>query len=138
MAIEVYEYDFLKLLDYDDSDCSYRIEINTPALEYFKFNGHLSEVVFLQKLDNLVQADIHICTLKAANRIFKLLAAFYNVKFLSLFSGHSECLCNGSIYPFRFQNLLRLDFMVNALNWHVLQTLLRNAPKLEVLDVINT
>ena len=49
-----------------------------------------------------------------------------------------QCLCNGSIYPFRFQNLLRLDFMANALNWHVLQALLRNAPNLEVLDVINT
>ena len=85
IAIKVLTYGLFKLLDYDDSDCIYRIEINTPALEYFKYSGHLSEVVFLQKLENLVQADIHIRTLKASNRIFKLLAAFYNVKFLSSF-----------------------------------------------------
>lgn len=90
IAIKVLTYGLFKLLDYNDSDCIYRIEINTPALEYFKYSGHLSEVVFLQKLENLVQADINICTLKASNRIFKLLAAFYNVKFLSLFSGHPE------------------------------------------------
>lgn len=93
---EVGEYIGYELIPYDD----YKLEMKTPALEYFKFNGHLREVVFLQKLDNLLQADVNICTFEEkdhrqeeqcyADRVFKILAALYNVKFLSFYSGHSE------------------------------------------------
>ena len=78
---EVGEYIGYELIPYDD----YKLEMKTPALEYFKFNGHLREVVFLQKLDNLVQADVNICTFEEkdhrqeeqcyADRVFKILAA---------------------------------------------------------------
>ncbi|XP_075665777.1 F-box/LRR-repeat protein At3g26922-like [Castanea sativa] len=129
-----------------DSEVHYLVEINAPALEYFSFDGHLSDFVFLEKLDNLVRAEVNICTFEPkdheeeecyVDRVFKLLAALYNVKFLSFFTGHSECLSNGSTYPSQFQNLLRLDFKVNTWNWHVLQDLLKNSPNLEVLDVTN-
>ena len=46
-----------------------------------------------------------------------------------------QCLSNGSTYPSQFQNLVRLEFKVNAWNWHVLHALLQNSPNLEVLDV---
>nr|POF18280.1 f-box/lrr-repeat protein [Quercus suber] len=41
---------------YIESD--YEFEINTPALEYFNFEGDLRDIKFHQKLDNLVQADV--------------------------------------------------------------------------------
>ena len=46
-----------------------------------------------------------------------------------------QCFGFGSIYPSRFQNLVRLKFDVKICNWHVLQALLLVAPNLEVLDV---
>ncbi|XP_065617687.1 F-box/LRR-repeat protein At3g26922 isoform X2 [Quercus suber] len=119
----------------------YKLEINAPALEYFKFEGHLRDIVFLHKLDSLVQADVYICSFEArtfwvdweddrhqdeccADRVFNFLAALYNVKLLS-FSSSS----------LKFQNLVQLDFKVNAWTWHMLQALLQNAPNLEVLYV---
>nr|POF21626.1 hypothetical protein CFP56_24751 [Quercus suber] len=83
----------------EDSEVHYVVEINAPALEYFTFDGHLSDFVFLEKLDNLVWAKVNICTFEPkdheeeecyVDRVFKLLAALYNVKFLSFFTGHSE------------------------------------------------
>jgi hypothetical protein len=46
-----------------------------------------------------------------------------------------QCIGFGSIYPSRFQNLIRLNFELNQANWHVLQALLIVAPNLEVLVV---
>ncbi|XP_023894156.2 F-box/LRR-repeat protein 13 [Quercus suber] len=144
---EIHFDDYADMGGLDDSEVHYVVEINAPALEYFAFEGHLSDFVFLEKLDNLVWAKVNICTFEPqgheeedcyVDRVFKLLAALYNVKFLSFFTGHSECLSNGSTYPSQFQNLLRLDFKANTWNWHVLQDLIKNSPNLEVLDVTNT
>ncbi|XP_075671346.1 F-box/FBD/LRR-repeat protein At3g52680-like [Castanea sativa] len=130
----------------------YKLEINAPALEYFKFDGHLRDIVFLHKLDSLVQADVYICSFEArtfwvnweddrhqdeccADRVFNFLAALYNVKLLSFSSSSLKCLSYGSACLSHFQNLVQLDFKVNAWTWHMLQTLLQNAPNLEVLFV---
>ncbi|KAF3951491.1 hypothetical protein CMV_022858 [Castanea mollissima] len=130
----------------------YKLEINAPALEYFKFDGHLRDIIFLHKLDSLVQADVYICSFEArtfwvdweddrhqdeccADRVFNFLAALYNVKLLSFSSSSLKCLSYGSACLSQFQNLVQLDFKVNAWTWHMLQTLLQNAPNLEVLFV---
>lgn len=47
ITFECFKYD-----NFDD-----KIEINAPSLEYFRFDGHF---FFLQKLDNLVEADVNI------------------------------------------------------------------------------
>ncbi|XP_030928755.1 F-box protein At4g22280-like [Quercus lobata] len=130
----------------------YKLEINAPALEYFKFDGHLRDIVFLHKLDSLVQADVYISSFEArtfwvdweddrhrdeccADRVFNFLAALYNVKLLSFSSSSLKCLSYGSACLSQFQNLVQLDFKVNAWTWHMLQALLQNAPNLEVLFV---
>nr|POE68966.1 putative fbd-associated f-box protein [Quercus suber] len=122
----------------------YNLEIHTPALEYFRLSGHLRNIVFHEKLAHLIEARIDIYALEDwtrvyeiyyGDRIFKLLRALNNAKFLSLFSGDRECIAFGSIYPSMFQNLVRLNFKVTPSNWHVLLALLLVAPNLEVLVV---
>ncbi|KAL4619107.1 hypothetical protein ACB092_06G056000, partial [Castanea dentata] len=81
----------------------YKLEIYTPALEYFEFCGDLHNVVFLEKLANLVEAhaDIRavegphmrwVCDNKiyCGDRIFKLLRALNNTKLFSLYPGDKE------------------------------------------------
>ncbi|KAF3951492.1 hypothetical protein CMV_022859 [Castanea mollissima] len=141
--------------DFDGShfgSLDYKLEINAPALEYFKFNGHLRDIVFLHKLDSLVQADVYISSFEAhafwvdweddrhrdeccADRVFNFLAALYNVKLLSFSTSNLKCLSYGSACFSQFQNLVQLDFKVYAWTWHMLQALLQNAPNLEVLLV---
>ena len=101
--LSIFQYDFDQF-DYDneinpDDELNYKLEINAPAIEYFQFNGHLGDIIFLKELDNLVHADINICTFEAgehgeeecyADRVFKLLDALYNAKFLSFSSGYSK------------------------------------------------
>lgn len=49
----------LKRLDIDvESD--YQFEIYAPALHYFRFFGDLGNLVFLEKLTNLVEAHVYI------------------------------------------------------------------------------
>ncbi|KAF3960097.1 hypothetical protein CMV_015161 [Castanea mollissima] len=141
--------------DFDGShfgSLDYKLEINAPALEYFKFDGHLRDIVFLHKLDSLVQADVSISSFEAhafcvdweddrhrdeccADRVFNFLAALYNVKLLSFSSSNLKCLSYGSACLSQFQNMVQLDFKVYAWTWHMLQALLQNAPNLEVLFV---
>lgn len=75
---------------------NYKLEINTPALEYFKFRGgYMGKIVFLHKLDNLLHANVDINNdnthdkewedLWYADRVFKLLAALQNDKFLKIY-----------------------------------------------------
>nr|POF09899.1 putative fbd-associated f-box protein [Quercus suber] len=131
---------------YPNHQPDYKLEIYTTALEYFEFCGDLHNVVFLEKLANLVEAHADIRAVEGphmrwvrdneiycGDRIFKLLRALNNTKLFSLYPGDKECIGFGSIYPSRFQNLVRLDFQVNKCNWHVLQALLLVAPHLEVL-----
>ncbi|XP_065617684.1 F-box protein At4g09920 [Quercus suber] len=125
----------------------YTIEIKAPALEYFKFEGDLGHIVLLEKLDNLFEADVYICSFDESDsleesqkrcygdRVFKLLRALTTAKFLLLFPGVTECFGFGTIYPSKFLNLVQLDFKLNPSNWHVLQALLLVAPNLEVLVV---
>ena len=59
ITLNISQYDF-EILDHEDNklkpymvlDC--KVEINALAFEYFNFNGHLSDIAFLKKLDNLV------------------------------------------------------------------------------------
>ncbi|XP_030930763.1 F-box protein At4g09920-like [Quercus lobata] len=81
----------------------YTIEIKAPALEYFKFEGDLGHIVLLEKLDNLFEADVYICSFDESDsleesqkrcygdRVFKLLRALTTAKFLLLFPGVTEC-----------------------------------------------
>ena len=48
-----HEVDFDNCDELEDSDVHYVVDINAPALEYFEFHGHISDFVFLEKLDNL-------------------------------------------------------------------------------------
>ncbi|KAL4619121.1 hypothetical protein ACB092_06G057000 [Castanea dentata] len=104
----------------------FKLEIYAPVLEYFHFFGDLRGIIFLEKLANL---------LYYGDRVFKLLKALSNAKFLSIFPGDKECIGFGSIYPSMFQNLVRLNFKVTRTNWHVLQSLLVVAPNLEALVI---
>ncbi|KAL4619108.1 hypothetical protein ACB092_06G056100 [Castanea dentata] len=134
----------IEFKSYKPEPPDYNIEIHTPALEYFRFSGHLRNIVFHEKLAHLIEARVDIYALEDwtrvyeiyyGDRIFKLLRALNNAKFLSLFSGDKECIAFGSIYPSMFQNLVRLNFKVTPSNWHVLLALLLVAPNLEVLVV---
>ncbi|XP_023919334.2 F-box/FBD/LRR-repeat protein At3g52680 [Quercus suber] len=141
--------------DFDGShfgSLDYKLEINAPALEYFKFEGHLRDIVFLHQLDSLVQADVYISSFEfhtfgedwvddrhrdecCADRVINFLATLYNVKLLSFSSSSLKCLGYGSACLSQFQNLVQLDLKVYAWTWHMLQALLQNAPNLEVLFV---
>ena len=77
----------------------YNLEIHTPALEYFRFSGHLRNIVFHEKLAHLIEARVDIYALEDwtrvyeiyyGDRVFKLLRALNNAKFLSLFPGDKE------------------------------------------------
>ncbi|KAF3947139.1 hypothetical protein CMV_026688 [Castanea mollissima] len=134
----------IEFKSYKPEPPDYNIEIHTPALEYFRFSGHLRNIVFHGKLAHLIEARVDIYALEDwtrvyeiyyGDRIFKLLRALNNAKFLSLFPGDKECIAFGSIYPSMFQNLVRLNFKVTRSNWHVLLALLLVAPNLEVLVV---
>jgi hypothetical protein len=90
-ALDYFNIDETYLLD-----CDYELEINTPALEYFNFEGNVRDIKIHENLDNLVQANVKIWTLKDDDvleecyfdGVFQFLAALKNVKFLSfLFCG---------------------------------------------------
>ena len=77
----------------------FKLEIYAPVLEYFHFFGHLRSIIFLEKLANLVEARINVSAdndwirvfqLYYGDRVFKLLKALSNAKFLSIFPGDKE------------------------------------------------
>ena len=72
----------------------YEFEIDTPALEYFNFEGDLWDIIFLVQLDNLVEAIVNICSMDdyefleelhelEMDRIFNILAGLNHAKFFS-------------------------------------------------------
>jgi hypothetical protein len=79
----------------------YKLEINTPALEYFRFEGYLRNIIFFEKPAHLVEAHVKISSELNRNEdwlddwiseykmyygdwVFKLLRTLNNAKFLSL------------------------------------------------------
>nr|XP_023909453.1 FBD-associated F-box protein At5g60610-like [Quercus suber]POF14456.1 f-box/fbd/lrr-repeat protein [Quercus suber] len=122
----------------------YKYEIDAPSLEYFEFGGPLGDIIFLGKLDNLIEARLHIWSIEndeslydlglemKLDRVFNLLVPLNKLKFLSFSYSARECRGFGSFCSM-FQNLVRLDFTFNNRNWDVLQALLRVAPNLRVL-----
>ena len=81
----------------------YKLEINASGLKNFKFRGDLRNVVFVEKLANLVEANVKIYAVECyemgwvedyefyyGDRVFKLLRALNNAKFLSLSPGDIE------------------------------------------------
>ena len=77
----------------------FKLEIFAPVLEYFNFFGDLRSIIFLEKLANLVEARINVSAdndwirvfqLYYGDRVFKLLKALSNAKFLSIFPGDKE------------------------------------------------
>lgn len=113
----------------------YTIEIKAPALEYFKFEGDLGHIVLLEKLDNLFEADVHICSFDETDsleehqkrcygdRVFKLLRALTTTKFLLLFPGVTEvrCLSVLSFILFFFEDEYCLNYNnVLLFNWFLL------------------
>ena len=45
----------------------YKYEIDAPSLEYFEFGGPLGDIIFLGKLDDLIEARLHIWPLRMMN-----------------------------------------------------------------------
>ncbi|KAL4619126.1 hypothetical protein ACB092_06G057400 [Castanea dentata] len=87
----------LKRLDIDvESD--YKFEIYAPELHYFRFFGDLGNLVFLEKLTNLIEAHVYIYArhwvpengLRFGARVFKLFRELNCSKFLSLYPGQKE------------------------------------------------
>ncbi|KAL0000856.1 hypothetical protein SO802_014637 [Lithocarpus litseifolius] len=90
----------LKRLDID-LELDYKFEIYAPALHYFRFFGDLGNLVFLEKLTNLVEAHVYIDYIYAPHwvpenglrygaRVFKLVRELNCSKFLSLNPGQKE------------------------------------------------
>lgn len=52
------------------SDSDNKFEINSPALEYFCFSDGVRDIKFHEKPDNLVQANLYICTLMSKSYHF--------------------------------------------------------------------
>ena len=89
----------IELKSYKPEPPDYYLKIHTPALEYFRFSGHLRNIVFHEKLAHLIEACVDIYALEDwtrvyetyyGDRIFKLIRALNNAKFLSLFPGDKE------------------------------------------------
>ncbi|KAK4585853.1 hypothetical protein RGQ29_023173 [Quercus rubra] len=123
---------------------SFPKDVYAPSLEYFEFGGPLGDIIFLGKLDDLIEARLHIWSIEndeslydlglemKLDRVFNLLVPLNKLKFLSFSYSARECRGFGSFCSM-FQNLVRLDFTFNNCNWDVLQALLRVAPNLRVL-----
>lgn len=85
---------------YERNLSDYKLLICAPALKYFKFCGDLGHITFLEKLDNLIEADVHIrpleedCTIEYKidyeDRVLRLLLALRKAEFLSLTPGGKQ------------------------------------------------
>ncbi len=75
---------------------SYQLQVNTPALNYFYFGGHLGEVVVLENFPNLVESVLHDVEYYNKGiqvyprRVRNLMGPLYNVTSMKLYMGITE------------------------------------------------
>ncbi|XP_023915492.1 F-box/FBD/LRR-repeat protein At4g00160 [Quercus suber] len=120
----------------------YKVHINTPALEYFHFNGVLNEDFVLEKLPNVVESVVEIVKflrdVDYAKKVWDFMGQFCNVISMELITNTAETLSyasNRDNIPM-FHNLSSLSFSVfHFIEWHAIQLLLHRAPKLQILVV---
>ncbi|XP_050271682.1 F-box/FBD/LRR-repeat protein At4g00160-like isoform X5 [Quercus robur] len=125
-------------------DCwLYKLQINTPALEWFRFVGGLGEDVVLENLPNLVEAvieleDDDLNSVDYAKRVLDFSRPLLNVQSLKLSIEDAEIFCN----PYEdgipmFHNLSSLMFYGELhpdwFAWDVVLLMLCQAPKLQIL-----
>uniref|UniRef100_A0A2N9GYL3 FBD domain-containing protein n=1 Tax=Fagus sylvatica TaxID=28930 RepID=A0A2N9GYL3_FAGSY len=141
LTINVCSRDFMKL---DNNGVKFNIIVNTPALNYFYFGGHLGEVVVLENFPNLVESVLHDVEYYNKGiqvyprRVRNLMGPLYNVTSMKLYMGITEILCSASndavpmfhnLFTLKFYGYLRLK--PNA--WHEVRLLLSRAPNLQIL-----
>ncbi|XP_065617898.1 F-box protein At4g22280 [Quercus suber] len=125
-------------------DCwLYKLQINTPALEWFHFEGGLGEDVVLESLPNLVEAVIELededsNSVDYAKRVLDFSRPLLNVQSLKLSIEYAEVFCNPYKYGIpMFHNLSSLMFYGELrphwYAWDVVQLMLCQAPKLQIL-----
>nr|POF21634.1 putative fbd-associated f-box protein [Quercus suber] len=120
---------------------SFKVHINTPALKYLIFKGHLIEDVVLENLSHLVALVLQVEIVKGvsieddAKRVWDLIRPLAHVKSLSLSTKTTEILCHafGDNVPM-FHNLFSLKFNgCLYFEWHAIRFLFGRAPKLQIL-----
>nr|POE61231.1 f-box/fbd/lrr-repeat protein [Quercus suber] len=91
-------------------DCwLYKLQINTPALEWFHFEGGLGEDVVLESLPNLVEAVIELededsNSVDYAKRVLDFSRPLLNVQSLKLSIEYAEVFCNPYKYGSKATN----------------------------------
>ncbi|XP_023927884.1 F-box/LRR-repeat protein At4g14103 [Quercus suber] len=123
---------------------SYKLHINTPALEYLRFIGPLGDDVVLEDLPNLVKSVVNIENHKTmsitnyAKRVGDFMGLLYNVVSIELHMVTLQILYNVSNDDVpKFHNLSTLTFYGRLQPdwnvWHAIRLLLCRAPKLQTL-----
>ncbi|XP_050271690.1 F-box/FBD/LRR-repeat protein At5g56420-like [Quercus robur] len=134
--------DTLKTLDLRVESSSYKVHINTPALEYFSFSGPLGEDVVLENLpnldDTLIDIDVQhgVSIQDYAKRVRDFMRPLSNIVDMELCIEVVEILYNASSHDDipMFHNLNSLSlFGFHYFEWRVVQVLLHRTPKLQVL-----
>ena len=76
----------------------YKVHINTPALEYFHFNGVLNEDFVLEKLPNVVESVVEVeqCLwdVDYAKKIWDFMGQFCNVISMELITEAAEVIAS--------------------------------------------
>ena len=76
----------------------YKVHINTPALEYFHFNGVLNEDFVLEKLPNVVESVVEVgqflWDVDYAKKIWDFMGQFCNVVSMELITEAAEVIAS--------------------------------------------
>ncbi|KAF3971874.1 hypothetical protein CMV_004563 [Castanea mollissima] len=132
----------MKTLNLLVESSSYKVYINTPALEYFSFSGPLGEDVVLENLpnldDTLIDIDIQhgVSIQDYAKRVRDFMRPLSNIVDMELCIEVVEILYNASSHDDipMFPNLNSLSlYGFHYFEWRVVQVLLHRTPKLQVL-----
>nr|POE96704.1 putative f-box/lrr-repeat protein [Quercus suber] len=128
-------------------DCwLYKLQINTPALEWFHFEGGLGEDVVLESLPNLVEAVIELededsNSVDYAKRVLDFSRPLLNVQSLKLSIEYAEVFCNPYKYGIpMFHNLSSLMFYGELrphwYAWDVVQLMLWHGIEMELVRYV--
>ncbi|KAJ7981722.1 putative F-box/RNI/FBD-like domains-containing protein [Quillaja saponaria] len=110
-----------------------KIEINTPSLEYLNLSACDCQEFILERLPNLVEANVHVYSGAGyTDEIINLFKGLNNVKFLEL----SEHITRYLSFDLpQFHNLVSLKISVGSCDEQFLPNLLENCCKLEDLVI---
>ncbi|XP_050262884.1 F-box/LRR-repeat protein At4g14103-like isoform X3 [Quercus robur] len=124
---------------------SFKLHINTPALEYFHFKGDLNSDVVSENLPNLFKSVLDVRNCYYLDWMWKLtnfMGLLCNIRSMELWIGTAEYILehssSNSHYDVpMFHNLSSLkfygDFWAMWSPWNAVQLLLCRAPKLQTL-----